>query len=93
MNLVAPLLALCLFADAPKPPVIPDQLKAAFWKSRSLLQDAQSAFEKASAVNAAAVGDLQKFCGEGYQVQFDAQNEPSCVAKIPVENKKPEVKK
>ena len=81
------LLGMFLFADAPKPPVIPDQLKAEFWKSRSLMQEAQAELDRATALNTKATGDLQKFCGDGYQVQLDGQKDLRCVAKIPVVDK------
>ena len=85
-----------LFADPPKPPVIPDQLKAAFFKAEAQALQAHAALEKASAdlqsktqVLNGAINDLNKFC-TGYAVKWDDKQEPACVATIPVENKKPE---
>lgn len=87
-------------APAPKPPVIPDQLKAAFFKAEAQLLQAQAAAQKAvdevtakQGVLSGAIGDLSKFCGTGHEVKWDDKQEPACVAKIPVVNKAPEVKK
>jgi Skp family chaperone for outer membrane proteins len=69
-------------------PVIPDTLKARFWKAQSEFQAAQSAAEKADqamqqkqAVLQSTVGDLKNICGKDFQPQLDASGEVACVVK------------
>jgi hypothetical protein len=81
------LLALLMFADSAKPPTISDALKAQFFKAQAQLiqanaqvQQAQAGAKAAQDSFTSAIDSLKKACGEGFQPQMDAQQDPSCVA-------------
>jgi Skp family chaperone for outer membrane proteins len=58
-------------------PVIPDTLKARFWKAQSEFQ----AMQQKQAVLQSTVGDLKNICGKDFQPQLDATGEVACVVK------------
>ena len=96
MNLLYPIVGVMLLgaiAPDPKPPVVPDALRAEFFKAQAQLIQAKSNLDNASGVMTGVVEKLNKLCGDRHQFQMSQDNEPQCVAKIPVVNKAPDTKK
>jgi hypothetical protein len=79
---------------APKPPVLSDAQKAAYWKANAEYQDAATKAQQAAQDREYkqgplrdAVEALRKACGADYTLGVDANHYPVCVAK-PAEVKK-----
>ncbi len=90
--MIVALLFAAMMADAPKPPVVPDALRADFFKAQAELIDAQDKMQKKSAAMTSVVEKLNNLCGDRAQFQMTQDNEPTCVATIPVVNGKPTAK-
>lgn len=87
------LLGLCVGAALPQtakqatPPVIPDALKAQFFKAQSqMLQAEEQANQKRQAFQQ-VVSSLTAACGTTFQPTMDPQGDPVCAAK-PAEKEK-----
>ena len=81
--------AVMIALDIPKPPVISDAHKAAFFKAQYQLLQANQQMQAAQAAMTAAVELINKDCGDSHQPQIDPQADPVCTDKIPVVNKPP----
>jgi hypothetical protein len=76
-------------AQAPKPPVIPPDMKAKFWKAQAELlvaeqaaqQAAQAAQQKQVAAQTIQLEIQDKVCGKKFDLKPDANNDVSCVEK------------
>jgi hypothetical protein len=76
-------------AESPKPPVVSDDLRADFFKAQSELLQAQASMQQAQGAMSTVIENLNKVCGDKYQLQLDAAKNPACIAKIPVVNASP----
>lgn len=62
-------------------PVLPDSLKASYWKTRSSMMELQLAWEKARVTNSQIIEEMNKVCAKGGEIlNGDSNGEPSCIA-------------
>ena len=76
--------------EAPKPPIIPDEIQKAFFKAQSEFFQAQAqailaknTADQAQAVYNAEIKKTQDLCGPLWQAQLDKDKFPICAAKAP----------
>lgn len=69
--------------EAPKPPVIPDDVQKIFFKSQSEYGRTQMAAKVAEDAYNAQIKALQDACGPLWQAQIDRDGFPFCGAKAP----------
>lgn len=77
-----------LYADA-KAPTLSDALKVQFFKAQAQLVQANAQAQEKQKAYAEAIEALTKACGEGYQLQMNAQQDPVCVSAPKAPEKKP----
>lgn len=84
-----------LMAAQSNTPIIKDVLKARFWKAQAEFTEAQQAAQLATQTAQqkqvalqAAMAEMQKSCGDKFDLKPDANNDPVCIAK-PEEKKDP----
>ena len=63
------------------PPVIPDALRAQFFKAQSQMIQANAQAQQRQTEFQAAIAELQKTCGDKHTLQLNANGDPECVAR------------
>jgi|HubBroStandDraft_1064217.scaffolds.fasta_scaffold08122_2 hypothetical protein len=67
--------------EPPKPPQIPAEMRARFWRAQAEAIAAAARAKQAQEAAKAAQDEMQKECGDRFAVALDAAGEPSCQAK------------
>jgi hypothetical protein len=80
------LLAVAAFAQAPaqkafKPPQIPAEMRARFWRTQAEAIAAEARAKQAQEAAKAAQDEMQNVCGDGFALGLDAAGEPACRAR------------
>ena len=63
------------------PPVIPDALRAQFFKAQSQMIQANAQAQQRQTEFQAAIAEMQKTCGDTATLQSNPNGDPECVAK------------
>jgi hypothetical protein len=64
-----------------KPPQIPAEMRAHFWRTQAEAIAAAARAKQAQEAAKSAQDEMQKVCGDKFVVALDAAGEPSCQAK------------
>ena len=64
------------------PPVIPDALRAQFFKAQSQMIQANAQAQQRQGEFQSAVATLQAACGDAYTLQLNTNGDPECVARL-----------
>ena len=64
------------------PPVIPDALRAQFFKAQSQMIQANAQAQQRQGEFQSAVATLHAACGDAYTLQLNTNGDPECVARL-----------
>jgi hypothetical protein len=72
--------AIAYGADAPKPPTLPDSIKAQFFKAQTQLIQANAAVQEKQQAFTHIIDVLRKQCGDGFTLGMSKDGDPECQA-------------